>query len=170
MVLMLVTEDRLELRAPFPAGLPYRCRGLGGRWKGAEVGWVFERQHENAVRLICLDLFGLDGHPESLEDTVDLEVTVDEQVVSRTVFETTGQPIAFLGREIAAPVPRKDVARPGRGVKFLKGRPLCRHSVESYLLSIADGSVFIVRAVPRLTLDCFVRSIGDAGTVRVMAQ
>ena len=170
MVLVLVKEDRLELRAPFHGGLSYRCRGLGGRWKGVEVGWVFEREHEDAVRVICLDLFGLDGHPESLENTVDLEVTVDEQVVSRTVFETTGRPIAFLGREIAAPLPRKDVARPGRGVKFLKGRPLCRHSVESYLLSIANGSVFTVGAFPRLALDRFVGSIGDAGTVRVMPQ
>ncbi len=77
MAVALVKEDRLELRAPFHGGVPYRCRGLSGRWKGVDVGCVFEREHDDAVRVICLDLFDLDGHPESLEDTVDLEVTVE---------------------------------------------------------------------------------------------
>lgn len=140
---------------------------MGGRWKGAEVGWVFELVHEEAVRGLCFDLFGVDGREESLRDTVDLEVTVDEHVVQRTIFVAYGQPIAFLGREIAAPLPRRNVARPGRGVKFVKGRPSCQRSVESYLLSIANGSVFTVTAVPRVTLTRFKAAIGDAGAVRV---
>ncbi len=115
MALVVVKDDRVELRAPFHAGLPYRCRALGGRWKGSEVGWVFERDHEDALRVICLDLFGLDGREESLKDAVDLEVTVDERAVSRSVFEVHGRPITLLGREIAAPLPERDLARPGRG-------------------------------------------------------
>lgn len=167
MVLMQVKEDRLELRAPFHEGLPYRCRTLGGLWKGADVGWVFDRDREDALRAVCLELFGLDGREESLQDTIDLEVTVDEHVLQRVVFQACGRPVALLGREIAAPLPRRDVARPGRGVKFLKGRPFCRRSVETYLLSIPNGSVFMMRAVPRVTLDRLVTSIGDAGSVRI---
>ena len=90
MVAVLVKTDRLELRAPFHNALPYRSKSLGGRWKGAEVGWVFELVHEEAVRGLCFDLFGVDGREESLRDTVDLEVTVDEHVVQRTVFVAYG--------------------------------------------------------------------------------
>ena len=93
MALVVVKDDRVERRAPFDPGLPYRCRALGGRWKGAEVGWFFERGHEEALHAICVDLFGLDGRAESLKDAVDLEVTVDERAVSRTVFEVHGRPI-----------------------------------------------------------------------------
>ena len=141
-----------------------------GRWKGPEVGWVFERDHENALRAICVDLFGLDGHEESLKDAVDLEVTVDERAVSRSVFEVHGRLISLLGREIAAPLPGRDVARPGRGVKFLEGQPLCRQSVEIYLLWIPNGSVFVMRDVPRMTLDRLIAGIGDAGSTRVVAS
>lgn len=73
---------------------------------------MFEREHEEVVRVICLNLFGLDGHPESLEDTVDLEVMVNEQVVSRTVFETTGRPLPSS----AARSPRRCPARTSRGL------------------------------------------------------
>ena len=163
-----VEDDRLELRAPFHSGLPYRSKSLDGRWKGAEVGWVLELARKEAVRGLCLDLFGLDGREKSLRDTVDLEVTVDEHVLQPTVFVAYGQPIAFLGREIAVPLPRRDVARPGRGVRFVKGRPSRQRSVESYLLSIANGSVFTVMAVPRVTLTRFTAAIGDAGAVRVL--
>ena len=74
----------------------------------------------------------------------------------------------FWAEEIAAPLPQRDVARPDRGVKFVKGRPSCQPSVESYLLSIANGSVFTVSAVPRVTLTRFTTTIGDAGAVRVL--
>ena len=168
MVLVVVKDDRLELRAPFHPGLSYRCRALGGRWKGVEVGWVFELEKEDALRALCLELFALDGREESLQDTVDLEVTVDERTVVRSVFEGYGRSIAFLGREIIVPLPNRDLARPGRGVKFLKGRPFARRSHEDWHLSVPNGSVFVMRAVPRVTLDRLRASIGDAGSVQVM--
>ena len=168
MVLVIVKDDWLELRAPFHPALSYRGRALGGRWKGAEVGWVFDLDREDALRALCLELFALDGCEESLQDTVDLEVTVDERTVVRTVLERYGRSIAFLGRDIVVPLPNRDVARPGRGVKFLKGRPFARRSHEDWHLSVPNGSVFVIRAVPRVTLDRLRASIGDAGSIEVM--
>ena len=168
MVLVVVKDDRLELRAPFHPALSYRSRALGGRWKGADVGWMFDLDREDALRALCLELFALDGRQESLRDTVDLEVTVDERTVVRSVFEHCGRSIAFLGRDIIVPLPNRDVAQPGRGVKFLKGRPFARRVDENWHLSVPNGSVFVMRGVPRVTLDRLRASIGDAGSVQVM--
>ena len=117
MVAVLVKTDRLELRAPFHNALPYRSKFLGDRWTRAEVGWVFELVHEEAVRGLCFDLFGVDGR-EGLRDTVNLEVTVDEHVMQRTVFVAYGQPIAFArsGDRSAPAATKRRPARPRREV------------------------------------------------------
>ena len=168
MVLVLAKADRVELRAPYHPTLPHRCRALGGRWQGAETGWVFAPDQEEALRAVCLDVFGLDGREEAPRDMVELRVVVDERAVIRTVFKAFGRPIFLLGRQIAAAVPNRKTARPGRGIRFIRGRPICRPSVDIWQVSVPNGSVFVMCDVPRVTVARLIATIGDAGSAELV--
>ena len=168
MVLVVSKGDYIELRAPYHPGLLHHCRALGGRWKGADTGWVFAPDQEQALRAVCLDVFGLDGREELLQDCVELQVIVDERLVTRRTFVSYNQPLFLLGREIAGRIPKREIARPGRGVRFLQGRPKVDASVEVWRVSVPNGSVFVIRDVPRVTVDRLIACIGDAGTAEIV--
>jgi hypothetical protein len=56
---------------------------------------------------------------------------------------------------------------PGRGVKFLAGKPRCVSSSNSWMTIIPNGSVFIIHDVPAGAARRFQEAVGDAGQVDV---
>jgi hypothetical protein len=131
---------------------------------------VFPLEKEDALRRVCLDIWAVDGSPSALDETVDLEVTVDERSPVRAIFVAYQNPIFLVGREVAASLKNLRGARPGRGVKFLKGRPCCVSSSNSWMTIIPNGSVFVVRDVPSGAASRFREVVGDAGHVDLRAK
>ena len=136
MVVIRANGARLELEAPYHPALPYRARQVGGTWLGSTTGWVFPLKAEQALRALCQDIWAVDGRIAALEDMVDLRITVDERVPFRSVFEARETPIYLVGREIAASLRNLRGARPGRGIRFLSGKPRCLASPSTWATSI----------------------------------
>ena len=170
MVTIRVAEGRLELQAPYHPVLPFRSKQIGGKWLGAEIGWVFPLEEEQALRTVCLDIWAVDGTPGSLEETVELQIAVDERAPVRSVFVAYQSPIFLVGREIAASLKNRRGARPGRGVKFLTGKPRCISSSNSWMTTIPNGSVFIISNVAACTIGRFREALGEAGHVEIRAR
>jgi hypothetical protein len=169
MVVIRANGARLELDAPYHPALPYRARQVGGTWLGSTTGWVFPLKAEQALRALCQDIWAVDGRIAALEDLVDLRITVDERVPFRLVFEARETPIYLVGREIAASLRNLRGARPGRGIRFLSGKPRCLASPSTWATSIPDGAVFLIRDVPRGALGRFREAVGSAGHVEESA-
>ena len=167
MVTIRVADGRLELQAPYHPILPFRSKQIGGKWLGADIGWVFPLEEEQALRRVCLDIWAVDGSPAALDETVDLYIAVDERAPIRSVFVAYQSPIFLVGREIAASLKNRRGARPGRGVKFLLGKPRCVLSSNSWMTTIPNGSIFIMRDVPAVAAERFREVVGDAGQVEV---
>jgi hypothetical protein len=169
MVTIRIVRGRLELQAPYHPVLPFRSKQIGGKWLGSDVGWVFPIEEEEAVRRVCLDIWAVDGLPASLGETVELQIAVDERAPVRSVFVAYQSPIFLVGREIAASLKNQRGARPGRGVKFLTGKPRCVSSSNTRMTIIPNGSVFIIRDVPAGAAERFRETVGNAGQVDVRA-
>ena len=169
MVTILIADGRLELRAPYHPALPFRSKQIGGKWLGPEIGWAYPLEQEDALRRVCLDIWAVDGNPPSVGETLDLQITVDERTPVRSVFIAYQSPIFLVGREIAASLKSLGGARPGRGVKFLAGKPRCVPSSNSWMTIIANGAVFVVRDVPAGATGRFCEAVGNAGQVEVRA-
>jgi hypothetical protein len=167
MVTIRVAKGRLELQAPYHPILPFRSKQIGGKWLGPEIGWVFPLEEEQALRSVCLDIWAVDGSPASLDKTVELQITVGERAPVRSIFVAYQSPIFLVGREIAASLKNRLGARPGRGVKFLAGKPRCVSSSNSWMTIIPDGAVFIIRDVPLGAAERFREVVGDAGHVLI---
>ena len=168
MVIISATEDRLELRAPYHPDLPSRAAQVGGRWRGSDIGWVFARDREAEVRSVCLGIWGHDGTPETAGDLVQIRISVNEHLLPRAVFEAMEQPVYLVGHEIAAALKNRRAARPGRGVRFLAGKPTCIACSNTWRTSIPNGAVFVVEAAPRSTVKRFRQEVGSAGSIEVL--
>ena len=168
MVIVKTTPDHLELHAPYHPALPPRAKEIGGKWRGAESGWVFALDQEAPLRSLCDSIWGVDGTPEALADTVALRVTVREGLVRQPVFDVMERPIYLAGREIAASLKNLRAARPGRGVRFLHGAPRCIAGSNTWRTAIPDGAVFVVRDLPRCAVARFREAVGRAGQVDVI--
>jgi hypothetical protein len=168
MAIVKIAPDHLALQAPYHPALPHRCKQIGGRWMGNDYGWSFSLCEEQALRGICLDIWGVDGTPSAFDDTVDLQVTVMEEGPQRQVFEAYEEPVYLVGREIAAALKNRRAARPGRGIKFLIGKPHCFVSPSMWGTSIPNGSVFVIRQVPRSAANRFREAISLAGQLLIV--
>jgi hypothetical protein len=167
MVIIREAAGRLELQAPYHPLLPIRSKQLGGTWLGSQTGWAFPLNQEPALRALCLDIWAVDGSPDSLQDMVTLHILVDEQTPIRRVFEAYEAPVYLVGREIAASLRNRRAARPGRGVQFLAGKPRCFVMPSIWTTSIPNGCEFIMRDVPRPAVARFQAAVGAAGRVVV---
>jgi hypothetical protein len=170
MVTIRVTAHRLELQAPYHPVLPFRSKQIGGKWMGPEIGWTFPLVEEPALRALCQDIWAVDGSAAALESTIDLHVTVNEHAAVRTVFLAYELPIYLVGREIAASLANRKAARPGRGIRFLSGRPRCITTPSTWSTVIPNGSVFLIRNVPEAAISRFRNAIGDAGQMMIKAM
>jgi hypothetical protein len=167
MVTVKVTAARLELQASYHPALPGLATAIGGRWMGAELGWTFPRSQEAALRALCQEIWAVDGSPEALATTVDVQVTVDERAAVRTVFLAYERPIYLVGRAIAASLTNRRAARPGRGVRFLQGKPCCVETPSKWSTVIPNGSVFLIRDVPLAAVPRFRAAIAEAGQLEI---
>ncbi len=168
---MMVTvkgpATRLDLRAPYHPALPGRAKPVGGRWMGSEIGWTFPLNAEHALRALCDEIWAVDGSPEAAAATVDVQITVDEHTPIRTVFLAYERPIYLVGREIAASLANRRAARPGRGVTFLAGKPCCVETPSKWSTVIPNGSVFLMRKVPRVAVARFRSALSGAGHLEI---
>lgn len=169
MVLIKTNGDRFEITAPFHPELSRQAKRLGGAWRGVDVGWIFGLDHEAELRALCLRLWGVDGSPEAVADLVALRIEVDEQDLRNPIWQAHDEAVYLVGREIAASLRNRRAARPGRGVRFERGKPLCRAELNHFWTSIPNGSVFVLQDTPRMAIEHFEHAVAGHGRVQVVA-
>lgn len=169
MVQITTNPTHLTLQAPFHPSLSFHAKALNGRWKGQEIGWLFGHEHDAALRALCVRLWGVDGTPEAMAELVDLRITVEQRDIHASVWSAQNEALYLVGREIAASLKNRRAARPGRGVKFLRGQPCCKAELNHYWTSIPDGSVFTIKDVPVMAVAHMQRAVTGHGTIEQMA-
>jgi hypothetical protein len=169
MVVIEARVDRLELRAPYHPDLSLHAKSLGGLWRGQNVGWVFPKVQAEALRAFCLRMWGVDGTVEALRELVHVRVEVDEQDLRFPIWRSYNNPVYLMGREIAASLKSRRAARPGRGVKFLAGKPTCQTEINAYWTTIPNGSVFLVKDIPHMAIDRFETALMGHGRLDVVS-
>jgi hypothetical protein len=168
--MVCITRDgsRLALHAPYHPSFPYRAGQLGGRWDASTRMWVFPADCDASLRALCLEIWGVDGSPVLAGDLTALCITVDERRYPRTTFEALEMGVYLGGREIACALPRRRAARPGQGVVFLRGWPLCGGSEVHWVTVIPNGSQFLVRDLPTSVAERVIAQVGANGEVEVV--
>ena len=131
------------------------------------MGWAVPVAQEEALRALCLRMWGVDGTPEASSDVVQLRIEVAEQDIRFPIWRAYNDAVYLVGREIAASLKNRRGARPGRGVKFLAGSPKCQAEMNDYWTCIPNGSVFLLDDTPRMALDRFRKALEEHGTVEV---
>lgn len=165
MAIITVSSDRVALQARYHPQLSERARRLRGRFHGKQTGWVFGMEHEQAVRDLCHALYGVDGRPETLAESVTLRIEAcDRYVCPSTPWHAFNDDIWLCDRQIAVRPPGARIARPGRGVKFLAGLPHLSCSTISHDIRIDAGTVFLLKDVPRMALPRFEAALTDHGS------
>jgi len=170
MVLITAKAGRLELQAPYHPELSIQAKSLTGRWLGPEIGWAFSLERENALRVLCLRMWGVNGTPEAMADLVTLRIEVAEQDIGYPIWHGYNAPVYLVGREIAASLKNRRAARPGRGVTFLEGKPSCRTELHAYWTTIPNGSVFLLTGTPRMALDPIAAALEQHGRMEIVAS
>src|ERR1700712_19141 len=169
MVVITASADRLELQAPFHPDLSMHAKALDGRWRGQDVGWIFPHARAEAVRTLCLWMWGVDGTAAALDDLVHLRVQVDEQDLRFPIWRSFNNLVYLVGREIAASLKNRQAAWPGRGIKFLSGQPSCRTETDAYWTTIPNGAVFLLMNTPRMAVERFQSALLGHGQLEVIA-
>jgi len=158
----------LALSAPFHPELSAEARRLRGRFLGKDVGWVFDAARESDLRTLCDRIWGVDGTPQAASDTVTIRVTALEGW-STDMRWIGGADLWLCGRQVAVTMAERRVSRPGKGVKFLEGRPRARFGavdiVQTYL---ENGTVFTMKDVPRMALPRFQAAVDTHGELAVL--
>jgi hypothetical protein len=114
-------------------------------------------------------MWGVDGTPEAFADLMQLRVEVDEQDIRYPIWEGYNNAVYLVGREIAASLKNRRAARPGRGVKFLSGKPNCRTYLNAYWTTVPNGSVFLLKETPRMAVDRIRSALDGHGRMEVLA-
>lgn len=164
MAILSVEENGLLLNAPYHPDLSSLVRPLNGRFRGKGIGWAFAPEHEQALRTICFRLWGVDGRPETMADRVALRIEARDRYVCNSPWKTFNADLWLCGRQIAARPPGTRCARPGKGVKFLRGRPHLTVDTLSHSIFLEPGTAFLLRDVPRSTLPRFEEALIDHGS------
>jgi len=162
---MTLGTDQIALAAPFHPKLSDAARRLNGQFRGKATGWVFARNREMDVRALCFEFWGVDGTPEAAADTATLRIeTTDEDTLSGPW--TGSREIWLCGRQIAVSMADRHLIRPGRGVKFLHGRPLSLSAYRLVCLDLylAPGTVFTLKDVPRMALPRYAAALDGIST------
>lgn len=102
--------NEVHLKSHYVPDFPTIARRLGGRWNGN--AWVFSRNHLNAVRNACLDIYGEDGRPQPF---YSVDVRYNSQVAERQ------KQFFDLGRMIIGRFRRDSGILPGPKVSILEG-------------------------------------------------
>ncbi len=168
MVVIEARTDHLRLQTPYHPDLSLHTRPLGGLWRGQDVGWVFPNAQADALRALCLRMWGVDGTAEALHDLVHLRVEVDEQDLRFPIWRSYNNPVYLVGRELAACLKSRNDARPGCGVKFLAGKPTCQIAINAYWTTILNRSVFLLMNTPRMAIDRFESALTGHGRLDVV--
>ncbi|MBB2199732.1 hypothetical protein [Gluconacetobacter dulcium] len=162
MAILSVDGAYITLDAPFHPELA--CQA--GRYRGRFVGkgkWRFDPKWEPELRAMCRLLFGVDGRPETVADQIDLTVAVNERSVAYPLFRRFNADIYLGGRQVAGVLKGRTIARPGKGIRFVKGEPRLEPQGLAWWLSVPTGAEFIIRGVPRMAVPFMEAGLVDHG-------
>lgn len=161
----LVTIERdagaISCRSPYNPAFITRAKEIRGRF--VDGVWFFPLDQEEAVRTICLEVYGTDGNLDAVLVSVQVELGK---------MRLVGRPDFFLaGRCIAYRPERDSRVRLGPRVSIVKGGfPPSGGSIERPRLQPSSDTVVEVRDVPKQAAEAaaaehpgLVRIFGGAG-------
>lgn len=141
-----ILDGKLLVESEYNPAFVQAARRLGGKWESPF--WSFDVRDEADVRALCLECYGTDGL--TAVELVDLQVTIPEDV-----SEIGGRQdsIYLFGRVIARAWGRDSGAKLGNGIVIKQGGFSSGGSVKNWITAVQDGTVFIMRDVPKSLVD-----------------
>lgn len=136
---------------PYNKEFVARAKQLGAKWNPADKAWTFDARDEQAVRELCIELFGTDGSVPA--NAVDLRINASDYLFNGVV--------EFGGRDVARRESRDSYPRMQHGVVVVEGEFNYRGGSTKHpeiTREEAQGVVLEIRDIPA---DAAARYIAD---------
>lgn len=152
--------DKVHVQSPYNTRFVSAAKTRSGKWSNPE--WVFDGRDEQWLRDTCLAVYGTDG--VTSVETVTLRVTFVEG------YREGHSPVMAAGRVVARATGRDSGAKLGDGVILLKGSFTSGGSVKNWTTVAREGTVVLLRDVPREWADKLVTASDDHITYAIEAE
>lgn len=148
-------QPTIVVRSPYNPGFAPRAKALGGRFFKDPAGarWDFDPRDEERVRDLCRDIYGTDGSPAAIADTVTIRATLAATNYDRELY--------IAGRQVARALGRDSGARLSEGTIILSGKLDSGGSARNYYLRAVGETVIEVRDLPRAAAQRAIDEIRD---------
>lgn len=160
------TKQYVEVESPYNPGFVEGSHRLAGKWVPSLKRWRFDRRDEQAVKDLCLSVYGMDGVEKP--EVVDAEVDIRGYSGDMPGISGHEDNIFLLGRQLAWRPGRDVPVRLGEGVRILSGDFGHRGGSAKYPKVYDDNGIvtLLVRDVPRSLAEKAVAS--ERGAVRIV--
>jgi hypothetical protein len=139
----------LRVESPYNQEFVKFARQTSGRWRS--LAWLFDVREEDRVREACMAIYGCDGIKS---DLVSLRCEWRRDQFART------SPVTLEGRPLFTARGRDSGARVEAGVVLLEGVATSDGSIKNWCTVVREGTVAIVRDVPRALAErCVAASV-----------
>ena len=135
-----VEDGKIFVTTPFSAEFVAGARNLAGRWDKGKKAWAFDARNGEAIRALCMEVYGSDG------------VTSDLITVKITMPDGMGACCAGLeicGRALARAYGRDSGAKISGGVVVLSGGFDSSGSVKNWRTIAKENTVILLHDFPR---------------------
>lgn len=153
-------STKIKLETPYHPDLPKRLRALGGQWSDIKRVWYLPADLEKEVRQVCLDIFQIDPMAEQPTDLVNVRIDIS----SLSLHQDT---LWMFGRSVLRRMGRDAQVKPGDGVSIVAGGFASRGGSRNNpaIGYPEDGTVILVRGVPRASLEKFALEYPESTVV-----
>ena len=127
-----IENQKLAVYTEYNSEFIARVKEIGGKWNHHEFAWFVDYENKDALRQICLEIFGTDG---TTDNTVKVKLTALDDLASWGSYKIAGKILVRVWD-------RDSGARPGDGVILLSGKINSGGSRKNYSAQIDKGSVF----------------------------
>lgn len=146
-------SQKIRLDSPYHPELPKRAKAMGGKFNGDAKAWYFDLRTLDAVRQMCVSVYGIDPLAEP-EEMVNVRIfnDIDNLPGDQTVWA--------MGREIISRPSRDASVRVGQGVAIVAGgfKSSGGSRNNPSIGSCLPGTVIEVFDVPRSVAEAWIAS------------
>ena len=139
--------NKIEIYTPYnPDFVSMIKKKIGGaKWSSSKKCWLAPIESTDSVRKIMLSVYGESDNTSQVYVDIRVEFTVGDY--------SERSPYTIFGRILASASGRDSGARLGEKVELVKGKIGSGGSSKYWRTEINEGSVFIMRKVPKNLVD-----------------
>lgn len=153
---MIDGSTKIKLETPFHPDLPKRLSALGGGWSDIKRAWYLPADLEKEIRQVCLDIFQIDPMGDQPVDLVNVRIDIS----SLSLRVNT---LWMFGRSVLRRMGRDARVKPGDDISIVAGGFASSGGSRNNpaIGYPEDGTVILVRGVPRASLEKFALEYPD---------